>query len=48
MSKPELRAKKLHKRLQEKFNVAIRYDTVWKGKEKAMKELYATWEENFQ
>jgi DNA replicative helicase MCM subunit Mcm2 (Cdc46/Mcm family) len=45
---PELEAKKLQKRLQEKFNVVIGYDTVWKGKEKAMIELYDTWEENFQ
>jgi hypothetical protein len=30
MSEPELRAKKLQKRLQEKVNVVIGYDTVWK------------------
>jgi hypothetical protein len=42
-SEPELEAKKLQKRLQEKFNVVIGYDTVWKGKEKAMIELYGTW-----
>jgi hypothetical protein len=24
------------------------YDTTWKGKEKAMTDLYDTWEENFQ
>jgi hypothetical protein len=48
MSEPKLGAKKLQKRLQEKYNVVIRYDTVWKGKEKAMVELYGTWEENFQ
>jgi hypothetical protein len=44
----ELGAKKLQKRLQEKFNVIIWYHTVWKGKEKAMAELYGTWEGNFQ
>jgi hypothetical protein len=48
MSEAELGAKKLQKRLQEKFNVVIGYDTVWKGKEKSMEELYGTWEENFQ
>jgi hypothetical protein len=48
MSEPRLGAKKLQKRLQEKYNVVIGYDTVWKGKEKAMVELYDTWEENFQ
>jgi hypothetical protein len=47
MLESELGAKKLHKRLQEKFNVVIEYDTVWKGKEKAMTKLYGTWEENF-
>jgi hypothetical protein len=48
MSEMELGANKLQKRLQDKFNVVIGYDTVWKGKEKAMTELYGTWEENFQ
>jgi hypothetical protein len=48
MLEPELGAKKLQKRLQEKFNIVIGYDTIWKGKEKAMTELYDTWEENFQ
>jgi hypothetical protein len=47
MSKPELRAKKLQKRFQKKYNVVIGYDTVWKGKEKAMAELYGSWEEIF-
>jgi hypothetical protein len=45
---PQLGVKKLQKRLQDKFNVVIGYDTVWKGKEKAMAELYGTWEKNFQ
>jgi hypothetical protein len=48
MSEPDLGAKKLQKRLQKKYNVTIGYDTVWKGKEKAMTEMYGTWEENFQ
>jgi hypothetical protein len=30
------------KRLQEKYNVVIGYDTVWHGKEKVMAELYGT------
>jgi hypothetical protein len=47
MSEPELRAKKLQKRFQKKYNVVIGYDTVWKGKEKAMAELYGSWEEIF-
>jgi hypothetical protein len=44
MSKSELGIKKLQKILQEKFNVVIGYDTLWKGKEKTMTELYDTWE----
>jgi hypothetical protein len=48
MSESELVAKKLQKRLQEKFNVVIGYDTVCKRKEKAMEELYDTWEKNVQ
>jgi hypothetical protein len=47
MSEPDLGAKKLQKRLQEKYNVTIEYDTVWKGKEKAMSEMYGTWEKKF-
>jgi hypothetical protein len=42
MSKSELGIKKLQKILQEKFNVVIGYDTLWKGKEKTMTELYDT------
>jgi hypothetical protein len=48
MSEPDLGAKKLQKRLQEKYNGVVVYDTVWKGKDKAMAALYGTWEENFQ
>jgi hypothetical protein len=42
MPEPELGAKKLQKMLQEKYNVVIGYDMVWKGKEKIMAELYDT------
>jgi hypothetical protein len=41
MLEPELGAKKLQKRLQEKFNVVIGYDTVRKEKEKTMAEFMA-------
>jgi hypothetical protein len=27
--------------------VTIAYDTIWKGKEKALKDLFVTWEESF-
>jgi hypothetical protein len=48
MAEPDLEAKKLQKRLQDKYNVIIGYDTVWKCKEKALADMYGTWEENFQ
>jgi hypothetical protein len=48
MVEPDLGAKKLQQRLQDKYNIIIGYDTVWKGKEKAMMDMYGTWEQNFQ
>jgi hypothetical protein len=48
MAEPDLGVKFLQKRLQEKYNITIRYDTVWHGKEKAMADMYGTWQENFQ
>jgi uncharacterized alpha/beta hydrolase family protein len=43
MSEPDLGVKKLQKRLQEKYNVQIGYDTVSHGKEEAMADMYGTW-----
>jgi hypothetical protein len=40
MNKPQMGAKELQQTLQGTHNVTIGYDTVWKGKEKALKELY--------
>jgi hypothetical protein len=48
MSEPDLEVKKLQKRLQEKYNVQIRYDTVWHRKENVMADMYGTWQEKFQ
>jgi hypothetical protein len=48
MKKPQMGAKELQQTLQEGHNVTIGYDTVWKGKEKALKEVYESWEESFQ
>ena len=28
--------------------MTIAYDTIWKGKEKALKDLFVTWEESFR
>jgi hypothetical protein len=41
-------AKELQTTLQDKHNCTIAYDTVWKGKVKALIELYGSWEDNFQ
>jgi hypothetical protein len=46
--KPHMGAKELQTTLQDKHNYTIAYDTVWKGKEKALIELYGSWEDNFQ
>ncbi len=43
MSTKELRTK-----LQEEHNCEIHYDTVWKGRQKALKEIHGSWEESFQ
>jgi hypothetical protein len=41
-------AKELQTILQDLNNCTIAYDTVWKGKEKALRELYGCWEDSFQ
>jgi hypothetical protein len=48
MAELDLGATKLQKRLQDKYNITIGYDIVWKGKEKALADMYGIWEENFQ
>eukprot|EP00267_Zea_mays_P048448 XP_020401016.1 uncharacterized protein LOC103642661 [Zea mays] len=48
MKKPQMGAKELQDTLQGVHNVTIGYDTVWKGKEKALKELFGSWEESFK
>jgi hypothetical protein len=48
MKKPQMGAKELQDTLQGFHNVTIGYDTVWKGKEKALKELFDSWEECFK
>ena len=46
--KPHTGAKDLQTFLQDTYKCTISYDTVWYGKEKALKELFGTWEESFQ
>jgi hypothetical protein len=41
-------AKELQTTLQDTHNCQIAYETMWKGKEKALDQLYGTWEDNFQ
>lgn len=48
MKKPQMGAKELQTILQDRFTCAISYDTIWKGKEKALRELFESWEESFQ
>jgi hypothetical protein len=40
--------KELQTTLQDTHNYTIAYKTVWKGKEKALAQLYGTWEDSFQ
>ena len=47
-NKPHMGAKELQTLLQEQHNCSIAYDTVWKGKEKALTELYGSWEDSFR
>jgi hypothetical protein len=46
--KPYMGAKELQTTLQDKHICTITYETVWKGKEKVLTQLYETWEESFQ
>jgi hypothetical protein len=46
--KPFMCAIELQTTLQDTHNCQITYDTVWKGKKKALGQLYGTWEDNFQ
>jgi hypothetical protein len=48
MKKPQMGAKELKETLQGVHNITIGYDTIWKGKEKALKELFGSWEESFK
>ncbi|WVZ88700.1 hypothetical protein U9M48_035187 [Paspalum notatum var. saurae] len=40
--------KELRSRLEEKHKCKIPYDTIWKGRQLALKELHGCWEESFQ
>ncbi|KAM0880994.1 hypothetical protein ACQ4PT_033212 [Festuca glaucescens] len=46
--KPETSAAELLEKLEEDFGITLKYWTVWKARERAMTNLYGTWEESFQ
>jgi hypothetical protein len=39
---PKMGAKELQDKLQKDHNVTISYDTIWRGREKALAEVYGT------
>ncbi|XP_066365297.1 uncharacterized protein [Miscanthus floridulus] len=45
---PNIGAKELQKKLQTGHKCQIAYDTVWRGKERALDEVYGKWEESFE
>jgi hypothetical protein len=45
---PKMGAKELQDKLQKQYSVTISYDTVWRGKKKALAEIYGKWEDNFE
>jgi hypothetical protein len=44
---PNIAVTKLHTQLEADYKVTLSYDKVWQGREKALKELFGTWEESF-
>jgi hypothetical protein len=46
--KPHLGCTELRTLLQKEHKCEISYDIVWRGKEKALNELYGTWENSFR
>jgi hypothetical protein len=46
--KPHKGAKELQTTLQDTHSCTIAYETMWKGKQKAMAQLYRNWEDNFR
>jgi hypothetical protein len=48
MKKPHMGAKELQTTLHDTFRCSIAYNIVCHGKEKALKELFGSWEESFQ
>ncbi|XP_066374661.1 uncharacterized protein [Miscanthus floridulus] len=47
-AEPNIGARELQKRLEIDHKCEIAYDTVWRGKAKALDEVYGKWSESFQ
>jgi hypothetical protein len=45
---PQMVVTELQMKLQDDYKCIIGYDTVWRGKGKALDQLYGTWKESFQ
>ena len=45
---PSESAKAIREKLIANYNIKIPYYTVWKGKEKALRNLYGDWENSFR
>jgi len=45
---PRMGAKELQEKLQKEHPVTISYDTVWRGREIALMEVYGSWEDSFE
>jgi hypothetical protein len=46
--KPNTTAKKLKVDLEKQYPIKVKYNTVWKAKQRAMKELYGDWANTFR
>ena len=44
---PNMGAKKLQEELEDKYNVTLGYSTVWAGRQKAIDQIFGSWEESF-
>ena len=45
---PNTTAKQLKKDMEAQYPIKLKYTTVWKAKQKAMKELYGDWANTFR
>jgi hypothetical protein len=48
LRKKAMGTKELMDKLEDQFRCTIVYDIVWRGRQKAMTEVYGNWEDSFQ